>query len=57
MMAKCTGFIRAIAMDEKMYPNPEKFMPERYMVKDPPMDPRYYAFGIGRRYATPASHL
>lgn len=40
---------RAITHDEKMYPNPTKFMPERFLVEDPPLDPKLYAFGSGRR--------
>lgn len=38
-----------MAMNEKVHPNPEQFSPERYLVDDPPMDPRLYLFGIGRR--------
>lgn len=38
-----------MAMDETIYSAPEKFMPERFLVKDAPMDPRYYVFGVGRR--------
>lgn len=38
-----------MAMDETIYSEPEKFTPERFTVKNPPMDPRYYVFGVGRR--------
>lgn len=41
---------RAIAYDETAYPGPDQYKPERFLVKDPPMDPRYYAFGVGRRH-------
>lgn len=36
-------------MDEKMYTNAAEFNPDRFMVKDPPMDPRLFTFGVGRR--------
>lgn len=38
-----------MALNEKLHPNPEQFSPERYLVKNPPLDPRFYLFGIGRR--------
>ncbi|QRV94459.1 cytochrome P450 family protein [Ceratobasidium sp. AG-Ba] len=31
-----------------VYYEPGRFMPERYLVADPPPDPEYYAFGFGR---------
>lgn len=36
-------------MDEKMYTNAAEFNPDRFMVKDPPKDPRLFTFGVGRR--------
>lgn len=38
-------------MNEKVYDNPEEFDPDRFMVEDPPMDPRLFTFGVGRRCA------
>ncbi|QRV79830.1 cytochrome P450 family protein [Ceratobasidium sp. AG-Ba] len=32
-----------------VYYDPGRFMPERYLVADPPPDPENYAFGFGRR--------
>jgi cytochrome P450 len=48
------GNIWAILRDEKLYPNPYVFNPDRFMEKaDPEMerrrDPRNYVFGFGRR--------
>lgn len=40
-------------MDEKVYTNAAKFNPDRFMVKDPPMDPRLFTFGMGRRFVCP----
>ncbi|KAF8314216.1 cytochrome P450 [Clavulina sp. PMI_390] len=39
----------AISRDERMYPNAESFTPHRWLVSDPPLDPRLWGFGIGRR--------
>ncbi|KAF8314249.1 cytochrome P450 [Clavulina sp. PMI_390] len=41
--------IWAISRDEKMYPNADLFNPDRWLVTDPPRDPRLWAFGMGRR--------
>ncbi|KAF8314227.1 cytochrome P450 [Clavulina sp. PMI_390] len=38
-----------ISRDERQYPNPESFTPERWLVEDPPVDPRLWSFGVGRR--------
>lgn len=40
-------------MDEKVYTNAVEFNPDRFMVKDPPMDPRLFTFGMGRRFVSP----
>lgn len=37
-------------MDEQLYKNAAEFNPDRFMVEDPPMDPRLFTFGVGRRY-------
>lgn len=36
-------------MDETLYKNAGEFNPDRFMVEDPPMDPRLFTFGVGRR--------
>lgn len=39
--------------DPKVYPEPDRFLPERYLASDghePQKDPRGYAFGFGRRF-------
>ncbi|KAF8180437.1 cytochrome P450 [Pholiota molesta] len=51
---------RAILNDEKMYPNPRAFMPERFLKNgelDPSiLDPADVGFGFGRRIC-PGSHI
>jgi hypothetical protein len=55
-------FLRAMLRDEKLYPNADKFYPERFNEKvDPDIeskrDPRNYVFGFGRRYIMLVSFL
>lgn len=38
-----------MAFDDEIYPDSDKFIPERFMVENAPMDPKLYSFGIGRR--------
>ncbi|QRW03313.1 cytochrome P450 family protein [Ceratobasidium sp. AG-Ba] len=45
-----------ITHDPEMYPEPEQFNPERYLVDNPPPEPENYAFGFGRR-ACPGIHI
>ena len=40
---------RAITHDSKAYPEPDTFNPDRFMGVGPALDPRTYAFGVGRR--------
>ncbi|KAJ3540244.1 hypothetical protein NMY22_g4378 [Coprinellus aureogranulatus] len=53
---------RALLYDPKVYPQPDKFMPERFLSQDGKMhdpfvrDPHTIAFGHGRRVC-PGSHL
>lgn len=44
-------------MDEKLYRNATEFNPDRFMVEEPPMDPRLFTFGVGRRYIVTALSL
>ncbi|KAG8724486.1 hypothetical protein FRC09_018088 [Ceratobasidium sp. 395] len=37
-----------IVHDPDVYTEPERFMPERYLVDNPPPEPENYAFGFGR---------
>jgi cytochrome P450 len=36
--------------DPRLYNDPERFMPERFLNENPEKDPRAMAFGFGRRY-------
>jgi hypothetical protein len=36
--------------DPRLYKDPERFMPERFLGENPERDPRELAFGFGRRY-------
>ncbi|QRV89137.1 cytochrome P450 family protein [Ceratobasidium sp. AG-Ba] len=45
-----------ILHDPNVYPEPENFVPERYLVKDPSPDPENYVFGFGRR-SCPGIHV
>ncbi|KAK7461270.1 hypothetical protein VKT23_008445 [Stygiomarasmius scandens] len=50
----------AMLHDEQMYPNPEKFIPERFLFgddhKEPQLDPNNIVFGFGRRRC-PGTHF
>ncbi|KAJ1307049.1 hypothetical protein OPQ81_008028 [Rhizoctonia solani] len=45
-----------IMHNPEVYPDPERFVPERFMVGNPPPFPENYAFGFGRRIC-PGIHV
>ncbi|KAG8704592.1 hypothetical protein FRC08_002146, partial [Ceratobasidium sp. 394] len=45
-----------IMHDPEVYHEPGRFMPDRYLVANPPPDPASYAFGFGRRIC-PGIHV
>ncbi|QRV92903.1 cytochrome P450 family protein [Ceratobasidium sp. AG-Ba] len=45
-----------ILHDPEVYEDPDRFMPERFLVENPPPDPENYAFGFGRR-SCPGMHI
>lgn len=54
---KLTCYLRAILHDDRMYPEPYKFQPERFISNDGSLrkdivDPRNFVFGFGRRCVT-----
>lgn len=42
-------YTRGMSRDEDQYPDPEIFMPGRFLKPNQPTDPREYIFGFGRR--------
>ncbi|CAE6417116.1 unnamed protein product [Rhizoctonia solani] len=51
--------VYAITRDERIYPDPEKFIPERFDRSRPgpnPLNPRDFVCGIGRRIC-PGNHI
>ena len=52
IFATNTSYDRAMCRNSKVYPDPEVFRPERFLVeegKEAPLDPSKIAFGFGRR--------
>lgn len=45
-----------ILHNPEVYPDPDKFVPERFLVQNPPPIPEAYVFGFGRR-ACPGTHV
>ncbi|QRV89148.1 cytochrome P450 family protein [Ceratobasidium sp. AG-Ba] len=47
---------RKMLHDPEMYPEPDRFNPERYLVNSPSPEPESYVFGFGRRIC-PGLHI
>ncbi|TFK18077.1 cytochrome P450 [Coprinopsis marcescibilis] len=47
--SKVVPNIWAVMHDEEMYPDPEKFSPERHLGENPQPDPTQFVFGFGKR--------
>ncbi|KAF9270162.1 cytochrome P450 [Marasmius fiardii PR-910] len=54
--ATVIGNIWAITHDPELYPDPDKFNPDRHLGENAQMDPFKFVFGFGRR-ACPGSYL
>ncbi|KAJ1303732.1 hypothetical protein OPQ81_008156 [Rhizoctonia solani] len=50
------GNLWTMLHDAELYPDPEKFWPERFLANEPAPDPAAYAFGFGRRIC-PGIHI
>ncbi|KAG9091724.1 hypothetical protein FS749_016327 [Ceratobasidium sp. UAMH 11750] len=50
------GNVWKMMHDPDVYPEPDQFKPERYLVENPPPEPENYAFGFGRRIC-PGLHI
>lgn len=50
-MGLLDGFVRAMTHNPEMYPEPDKFLPERHLEgnKESYRDPRDFTFGSGKR--------
>ena len=50
MFALTQNMVSFMMNDPRLYKNPERFMPERFLGEKPERDPRDMVFGFGRRY-------